>query len=53
MSDNSNCAHEGTMGAIDLDTEMVSCVDCGYSEPADPDDIANHIALRDTGRGIY
>jgi Zn ribbon nucleic-acid-binding protein len=47
------CAHEGTMGSINLDTEMVTCDECGYSESADPDDIANHIALRDTGIGIY
>ena len=47
------CAHEGTMGTIDLDTEMVSCDECGYAEPADPDDIANHKSLRDTGKSIY
>ena len=47
------CAHEGTMGTIDLETEMVSCDECGYSEPADPDDIANHKSLRDTGKSIY
>ena len=53
MATNADCAHEGTMGIIDLDTEMVTCEECGYSESADPDDIANHIALRDTGTGIY
>jgi hypothetical protein len=47
------CAHEGTMGTIDLDTEMVSCDECGYTEPADQDDLANHRALRDTGKGVY
>lgn len=48
-----DCAHEGTMGTIDLETEMVICENCGYSEPADPYDIANHKSIRATGKALY
>jgi hypothetical protein len=41
------CQHEGTMGTVDLDAETVSCDECGYTTDIDPDDLAEHIRLRD------
>jgi hypothetical protein len=45
------CQHEGTMGTVDLDAETVSCDECGYTTDIDPDDLAEHIRLRDEALG--
>lgn len=41
------CEHEGTMGTVDIEAETVSCDECGYTTDIDPDDLAEHIRLRD------
>lgn len=41
------CEHEGTMGTVDLEAETVSCDECGYTTDIDPDDLAEHLRLRD------
>ena len=41
------CEHEGTMGTVNLEAETVSCDECGYTTDIDPDDLAEHIRLRD------
>jgi hypothetical protein len=41
------CQHEGTMGTVDIYAETVSCDECGYTTDIDPDDLAEHIRLRD------
>ena len=33
------CAHEGTMGILDVYRETVTCEACGYTEDADEDDL--------------
>jgi len=45
------CSHEGTMGTVDLEAETVSCDECGYTTDIDPDDLAEHIRLRDEALG--
>lgn len=45
------CKHEGTMGTVDLDAETVSCDECGYTTDIDPDDLAEHIRLRNEAMG--
>jgi hypothetical protein len=45
------CLHEGTMGTVDLEAETVSCDECGYTTDIDPDDLAEHIRLRDEALG--
>ena len=41
------CQHEGTMGTVNLEAETVSCDECGYTTDIDPDDLAEHLRLRD------
>jgi hypothetical protein len=41
------CEHEGTMGTVNLEAETVSCDECGYTTDIDPDDLAEHLRLRD------
>ncbi len=36
-----------TLGLLDVYRETVSCEECGYTEPADPDDIAEQFRLLD------
>jgi hypothetical protein len=45
------CQHEGTMGTVNLEAETVSCDECGYTTDIDPDDLAEHIRLRDEALG--